>query len=113
MVTARITNVKTTTMLLILTIGLASLVLVITTPAFAGTQIYSAQLSGDQEVPPVQTTNATGSADFRIPLSAISTPQAAIDYTVNATGIQNVTASTYSYGSIGPKWRYSSYIVQS
>ena len=102
MVTARITNVKTTTtMLVILTIGLASLVLVTTTPAFAGTQIYSAQLSGDQEVPPVQTTNATGSADFRIPLSAISTPQAAIDYTVNATGIQSVTAAHIHMGQIG------------
>ena len=102
MVIARITNVKTTTtMLVILTIGLASLALVTTTPAFAGTQIYSAQLSGDQEVPPVQTTNATGSADFRIPLSAISTPQAAIDYTVNATGIQNVTAAHIHMGQMG------------
>jgi hypothetical protein len=101
----RITNVKTTTtttMLVILTIGLASLVLVITTPAFAGTQIYSAQLSGDQEVPPVQTTNATGSADFRIPLSAISTPQAAIDYTVNGTGLENVvTAAHIHMGNMG------------
>ncbi|HKG71948.1 MAG TPA: CHRD domain-containing protein [Nitrososphaeraceae archaeon] len=102
-VTARITNVKTTTtILVILTIGLASLVLVTTTPAFAGTQIYSAQLSGDQEVPPVQTTDATGSADFRIPLSAISTPQAAIDYTVNGTGLENVvTAAHIHMGKMG------------
>ena len=42
--------------------------------AFAGTQTYNAQLSGDQEVPPTQST-ATGMAKLQIPLSAISSPQ--------------------------------------
>jgi hypothetical protein len=94
-------NTITLAMLIILT-GLVSLATIdFSNTAFAGTQIYSAQLSGDQEVPPVQTTNASGTADFRIPLSAISTPQAAIDYTVNATNIQNVTAAHIHMGQMG------------
>ena len=95
------TNTIALAMLIILT-GLVSLATIdFSNTAFAGTQIYSAQLSGDQEVPPVQTTNASGTADFRIPLSAISTPQAAIDYTVNATNIQNVTAAHIHMGQMG------------
>ena len=68
--------------------------------AFAGTQIYNAQLSGDQEVPPVQTT-ASGTAELRIPLSAISSPQATVEYTVNVTDIQNVTAAHIHLGKMG------------
>jgi hypothetical protein len=101
--TARVTNVKTTTTMLVVltTVGLAALTLTTTIPAFAGTQMYNGQLSGDQEVPPVQNTNASGTADFRIPLSAISTPRAAIDYTVNVMGIQNVTAAHIHAGQMG------------
>jgi hypothetical protein len=98
--------IKSNTMtlgIIIVFTGLISLATIdFSNTAFAGTQIYSAQLSGDQEVPPVQTTNASGTADFRIPLSAISTPQAAIDYTVNGTGIENVvTAAHIHMGKMG------------
>ena len=103
--TTNMTNVKTTittaTMLVVLTtVGLAALTLT-TTPAFAGTQMYNAQLSGDREVPPVTDTSASGTADFRIPLSAISSPQAEIEYTVNVSDIQNVTAAHIHAGQMG------------
>ena len=68
--------------------------------AFAGTQTYNAQLSGDQEVPPTQST-ATGMAKLQIPLSAISSPQATVKYTVNVTDIQNVTAAHIHTGKMG------------
>jgi hypothetical protein len=95
------TNTIALAMLIIIT-GLVSLATIdFSNTAFAGTQIYTAQLSGDQEVPPVQT-NASATADFRIPLSAISTPQAAIEYTVNGTDIGNVvTAAHIHMGQMG------------
>jgi hypothetical protein len=97
--------IKSNTMtlgIIIVFTGLISLATIdFSNTAFAGTQIYTAQLSGYQEVPPVQT-NASATADFRIPLSAISTPQAAIEYTVNGTDIGNVvTAAHIHMGKMG------------
>jgi hypothetical protein len=59
----------------------------------------AAQLSGDQEVPAVQT-NAPGTAELRLPLSAIRSPQATVEYTVNGTDIENVTVAHIHVG----KW---------
>jgi hypothetical protein len=90
-------------MTILLVIGLVSLLLLTTTnfnTAFAGTQMYKAQLSGDQEVPPVQT-KASGNAALQMPLSAISTPQATVKYTVNVTNIENVTAAHIHMGKMG------------
>jgi hypothetical protein len=85
-------NTITLAMLIILT-GLVSLATIdFSNTAFAGTQIYSAQLSGDKEVPPIQT-NTSGTAELRLPLSAIMSPQATVEYTVNVTDIENVTAA--------------------
>jgi hypothetical protein len=92
------------TMTLVTTILLAGLVSLATIGfsniAFAGTQMYKAQLSGDQEVPPVQT-NASGNATLQIPLSAISSPQATVKYTVNVTDIENVTGAHIHMGKMG------------
>jgi|SRR5215208_2960564 hypothetical protein len=93
-------NTITLAMLIILT-GLVSLATIdFSNTAFAGTQIYSAQLSGDKEVPPIQT-NTSGTAELRLPLSAIMSPQATVEYTVNVTDIENVTAAHIHKGKIG------------
>lgn len=96
-------NLKTMTLVsTILFTGLVSLAATVgfSNTAFAGTQTYNAKLSGDQEVPPVQSTG-TGSAKFQLPLSAISSPQAIIKYTVNATGLENITAAHIHSGKMG------------
>jgi hypothetical protein len=93
-------NTITLAMLIILT-GLVSLATIdFSNTAFAGTQIYSAQLSGDKEVPPIQT-NTSGTAELRLPLSAIMSPQATVEYTVNVTDIENVTAAHIHNGQVG------------
>ena len=52
---------------------------------------YKAPLSGQNEVPAVQT-SATGEAEFTIPANDT------MKYRVNVTGISNASAVGYSYG---------------
>ena len=54
---------------------------------------YSAVLSGDEEVPLVDT-QAVGIADF-------SPAENSVDYTINATGIEGTTAGHIHYGIEG------------
>ena len=56
---------------------------------------YSTVLSGDQEVPPVNT-QATGIADF-----SLSNDGDSIDYTITATDIEAVTAGHIHFGIEG------------
>lgn len=55
---------------------------------------YKAQLSGKDEVPPVQTT-ATGEAEFTLPAND------SMKYRVNVTGISNATAAHIHMGQVG------------
>ena len=83
---------------------LATLIVIVTTsgspnPAHAqGPPNIVINLTGNEEVPPVQT-EATGVAEF-IPLGEDS-PDEPIAYTVNATNIEGVTAGHIHYGIEG------------
>lgn len=59
----------------------------------SGNTLYSTVLSGDQEVPPVDT-QATGIADFTVGGDNV-------DYTINATDVEGVTAGHIHYGIEG------------
>jgi hypothetical protein len=98
-VESRVTKINVTA-----TIILAILMIVSTThsllnPALAqGPPNIVINLTGNEEVPPVQT-EATGVAEF-IPLGEDS-PDEPIAYTVNATNIEGVTAGHIHYGIEG------------
>jgi CHRD domain len=83
-------SLVTTTIALISLTYLSS---VITTPVFAEQQKFTAQLSGDQQVPPIQT-SASGSAWFK-PM------QDNVGFEVNVTDIQGVTMAHIHSGKQG------------
>jgi hypothetical protein len=58
------------------------------------TEVFTATLSGGEEVPPV-TTDATGAASFNV------TGPESIDYSVNVTGMDKVTAAHIHSGATG------------
>ena len=58
------------------------------------TEVFTAMLSGGEEVPPV-TTDATGVASFNV------TGPESIDYSVNVTGMDKVTAAHIHSGATG------------
>ena len=107
------TKTITWAMTILLFVGLVSIATTtdFSNKAFAGTQIYNAQLSGDQELPPTQST-ATGMAKLQIPLSAISSPQATVKYTDERDRHTKCYSSPYTYRKDGSKWRRNSHIVQ-
>ena len=79
-------------MSIILTIGLfgySSQNLIALANAQEGDTQYSAVLSGDEEVPPVET-QAVGIADF-------APAENSVEYTINATEIEGTTAGHIHY----------------
>ena len=87
--------------------GMASILSLATTmtSAFATTEAFVATLSGDKEVPPVET-QATGTAGFTQPhLSNMS-------YGVRVNNIEGVTGSAHTSRSGGTERTYNRNIVQ-
>lgn len=81
----------------IFTVALASIGITttnsLTSPVFAQDQKFTAKLSGQDEVPPT-TSQATGMAEFTVMGDSV-------EYTVNASGMQGVTAGHIHSGKQG------------
>lgn len=79
---------------LVVTISLFSFAHLNSASAQSETETFTAMLSGAEEVPPV-TTDATGIASFNV------TGSESIDYRVNVTGMDKVTAAHIHSGATG------------
>jgi hypothetical protein len=88
-------NIVTMTLAIVIATGLLGSVTAsnLVSEAFAQSEKYSAQLSGQEEVPPVDT-QATGMAEFN-PMGEN------VEYMINATGIEGVTAGHIHSGEKG------------
>jgi hypothetical protein len=75
-------------------IASAAITVLTNSEVFAQQPIFTAQLSGQEEVPPVQS-QATGMAEFTVVGADI------VQYNVNATNIQGVTAGHIHLGKPG------------
>jgi hypothetical protein len=81
----------------VFTVALASIGIIttndLTSSAFAQDQKFTAKLSGQEEVPPTNS-QATGMAEFTVTGDSV-------EYTVNASGMQGVTAGHIHSGKQG------------
>jgi CHRD domain len=81
--------------ILVLTVSVSTLfILSIIDQAYAVKRIYDAPLSGQNEVPPVQS-SATGKAEFTPPVNDT------IKYRINITGISGATGAHIYSGQVG------------